>query len=60
MTLSDARAFHAAGQFDEGSMGPKIQAMSQYLEQGGQRGLITNPEKLELALQGKSGTVFEN
>ena len=60
MTLSDARAFHAAGQFDEGRMGPKIQAMSQYLEQGGQRGLITNPEKLELALQGKSGTVFEN
>ncbi|HIA81462.1 MAG TPA: carbamate kinase, partial [Rhodospirillales bacterium] len=58
MTLSDARAFHAAGQFDEGSMGPKIQAMSQYLEHGGRRGLITNPEKLELALQGKSGTAF--
>jgi carbamate kinase len=39
-------------------MGPKIQAMSQFLEHGGQRGLITNPENLELALQGKSGTAF--
>ena len=59
MTLAEAKTFYDSGEFDLGSMGPKVQAMIQYLEAGGKKGLILHPDKLGLALQGKSGTVFE-
>lgn len=58
MTLTEAKSYYADGQFDLGSMGPKVSAMIQYLECGGQKGLITSPENLYLAVLGKSGTVF--
>ena len=59
MTLEEARSLHETGEFDAGSMGPKIQAISQYIERGGRKGLITSPENLGLAMQGKAGTVIE-
>jgi len=59
MTLSEAKAHMADGQFDPGSMGPKVQAMINYLEDGGKKGLIIAPENLVEAVEGKSGTVFE-
>jgi carbamate kinase len=37
-------------------MGPKIESAIDFLSQGGQRVLITQPENLEAALQGRSGT----
>jgi carbamate kinase len=37
-------------------MGPKIEAIIKFLEQGGQQALITNPENIERALEGKTGT----
>ena len=40
----------------EGSMKPKIKAILGYLERGGQRALITNPENIERALDGQTGT----
>jgi carbamate kinase len=37
-------------------MGPKIQASLWFLERGGKEALITNPENIERALLGETGT----
>jgi carbamate kinase len=37
-------------------MAPKIEAAVDYLANGGKEALITSPEKLHLALEGKEGT----
>ena len=46
----------ADGQFPPGSMGPKIRASIRFIEEGGESVLITSPEKLLEALEGKVGT----
>jgi carbamate kinase len=57
MTLSQARQHLAEGNhFARGSMAPKIQAIIGYLEQGGRRAIISNPDNLERALTGETGT----
>lgn len=56
MTLAEARQYLAEGHFLKGSMAPKIEAVIQYLEQGGKKALITNPENIVRALEGKTGT----
>ncbi|MBI2975531.1 MAG: hypothetical protein HYY33_01115 [Chloroflexi bacterium] len=56
MTLAEARQHLAEGQFAKGSMGPKIQAVIWYLERGGKEALVTNPENIERALAGQTGT----
>jgi carbamate kinase len=56
LTLAEAREYLAAGHFHKGSMGPKIEAIVSFLERGGQRALITNPENLGRALKGETGT----
>jgi carbamate kinase len=56
MTVAEARKHHADNQFDRGSMGPKIQAVIEFIEGGGQTGLITNPENIGRALAGETGT----
>jgi carbamate kinase len=56
ITVSDARRYYAEDHFDKGSMGPKIQALVDYLEAGGKEGLITNPENIGRALAGETGT----
>jgi carbamate kinase len=56
MTLSEAKQYLAEGHFARGSMGPKIQAIIWYLEQGGGEALISTPENLEQALAGETGT----
>ncbi|MEF8881115.1 MAG: carbamate kinase [Halapricum sp.] len=50
------RAHLEAGEFSEGSMRPKIEACLQFLEQGGERAVITSPERLIDALSGDAGT----
>ncbi|GMQ86014.1 MAG: carbamate kinase [Acidimicrobiia bacterium] len=42
--------------FAEGSMAPKMRAVVQFLENGGKEALITNPENIERAVAGKTGT----
>jgi len=37
-------------------MGPKIQAVVEFIEGGGQTELITNPENISRALAGETGT----
>lgn len=57
LTLAEARHYLAEGKhFAAGSMGPKIQAVVSYLERGGKEALITDPDNLERALAGQTGT----
>ena len=56
ITVSEAKRFYAEDHFDKGSMGPKIQALVDYLEAGGREGLITNPPNIGRALAGETGT----
>ena len=56
MSTETARNLLAAGEFPPGSMGPKIEAAIEFLEKGGEEVLITLPERLGEALEGKTGT----
>ncbi|MDX1688365.1 MAG: carbamate kinase [Candidatus Promineifilaceae bacterium] len=57
MTLDEARQYLSEGtHFAKGSMAPKIQAVINFLEGGGERAIITNPENIERALAGETGT----
>jgi carbamate kinase len=57
LTLSEAKRYLAeGGHFGSGSMGPKIQAVVNYLEHGGREALITSPDSIEQALAGTTGT----
>ena len=56
MTVAEAKRHFADNQFDMGSMGPKIQAVIEFLEGGGGMGLITNPPNIGRALAGETGT----
>ncbi|HZU66864.1 MAG TPA: carbamate kinase [Ktedonobacteraceae bacterium] len=56
ITLSEAKRYYEQGHFAKGSMGPKVQACINYLEQGGKAALITMPETIDQALAGQTGT----
>ena len=59
LTLEQARNLLADGShFAKGSMAPKIQAVVGYLERGGHQAIVTNPENVERALAGETGTRF--
>jgi carbamate kinase len=59
ITLEEARTYSAEGHFAAGSMQPKIEACINFLA-GSQNphahALITNPENIARALEGKTGT----
>jgi carbamate kinase len=56
MTLAQAKRYLDEGQFDRGSMGPKIEALIAFVEGGGSEGIITDPPHLAAALAGRAGT----
>lgn len=58
VTLEEIERLQAEGHFEAGSMGPKIEAVISFLKAGGRRALITNPESLPLAIEGRAGTHF--
>ena len=59
LTLAQAKEYLAEGvHFAKGSMAPKIQAIVGYLERGGTEAIVTNPENVERALAGETGTRF--
>ena len=60
VSLAEAERLLFEDQFDAGSMGPKVEAMTEYLTHGGGVGVITNPENLDAALEGNAGTRFSN
>jgi carbamate kinase len=56
VTLDEIEQHLAEGHFPPGSMGPKIEAVIHFLKKGGKRALITDPESLPLAIEGRAGT----
>jgi len=56
MTVAEARAHLADGQFPAGSMGPKIEAAAQFVEGGGHQAIVTSLEGAAEALAGRAGT----
>ena len=56
ITLAEAKQYLAEGHFAKGSMEPKIRAIIEFLEAGGKEALVTNPENIERALSGETGT----
>jgi carbamate kinase len=59
MTASEARGYLEAGtHFAAGSMAPKVQAVLNYLDHGGQEAIVTDPANVERALKGETGTRF--
>jgi carbamate kinase len=57
-TVSKIRQYLSEGHFKPGSMKPKIEAIVQFLEGGGQRAIITSPENLLQAVKGEAGTTI--
>jgi len=56
MNVAEAKKYIEEGHFAKGSMLPKIQAIVRFLEAGGREAIVTNPESLEKALKGETGT----
>lgn len=57
LTLEEVKHhLDVGGHFLAGSMEPKMRAVVQFLEAGGKEALITNPENLERAMAGETGT----
>jgi carbamate kinase len=56
ISLAEARQYLQGGHFAKGSMGPKVQAIINYLEAGGKQALVTDPQNIGRALAGQSGT----
>ncbi len=56
MTLAEAKQYLKEGHFAKGSMAPKVQAVINYLEAGGSEALVTDPQNIERALAGETGT----
>ncbi|ABZ85172.1 carbamate kinase [Heliomicrobium modesticaldum Ice1] len=56
VTLGELKRYVAENHFAPGSMLPKVQAVISFLEGGGKKAIITNPESLEEAVAGRTGT----
>lgn len=56
MTRSEAQSHLDDGQFLAGSMGPKVEACIRFLENGGERAIITSLDQAVEALAGETGT----
>lgn len=60
MTLAETKRYMAEGHFKPGSMLPKMQAVVEFLEAGGKVAIITDPDHLGAALNGRGGTRVEH
>jgi carbamate kinase len=59
LSLAEARRYLAEGvHFAAGSMAPKIEAVIEYLENGGKHAIVTDPPNLARAVAGQTGTHF--
>lgn len=58
LSVNDAIKFLEEHQFPAGSMGPKVQAVVNFLQTGGKKAMITSIDKITDALEGKAGTHF--
>ena len=58
VSLPEIKRYLEEGHFKPGSMKPKIEAIIQFLENGGEMAIITSPENLLRATKGKAGTTI--
>ena len=58
ISLSEVKGYLEEGHFKPGSMKPKIEAIIEFLENGGERAIITSPENLLRAVKGEAGTTI--
>ena len=58
LSLAQAKHYLAKGHFGKGSMAPKVQAVIDYLECGGQHAVITDINHISQAMTGQAGTHF--
>ena len=58
LPVSEARELLAAGEFPEGSMGPKVQACVDFVASGGPRAVIASLQHASDAVFGDAGTVI--
>lgn len=56
LSVADARAHLAAGQFPPGSMGPKVEALCRFVERTGRAAAVGSIERVEDTLEGRAGT----
>lgn len=56
VSAAELRAYYEQGEFPAGSMGPKVKAALDFLENGGTKVIITSPEYLKAALNNEGGT----
>lgn len=60
ITIEETKQYVLENHFPPGSMLPKIEASLSFLENGGKRVIITNPESLKEAITEKQGTHIVN
>lgn len=60
MSLVEAKKLKEEGHFAIGSMLPKVNAAILYLNNGGQKAIITSPQCLKDAINDKAGTLITN
>jgi carbamate kinase len=58
VSLSEIKRYLEEGHFKPGSMRPKIEAVIEFLEAGGEKAIITSPENLLKAVKGEAGTTI--
>ncbi|MGE5841286.1 MAG: carbamate kinase, partial [Deltaproteobacteria bacterium] len=58
VSLLEIKRYLEEGHFKPGSMKPKIEAIIQFLENGGEKAIITSPENLLSAYKGQAGTTI--
>jgi len=56
VSLDEIEDYYGQGHFPPGSMGPKIEAAVEFLEAGGKEVIITSPDLVGAAMEGKAGT----
>lgn len=56
ITLDELKGYMAEGHFAPGSMLPKVQAVISFIEKGGKKAIITDPEHIKAAVAGETGT----
>jgi carbamate kinase len=58
-TPAELRTYAGGDEFASGSMGPKVEAVVRFVENGGRRAVITSLDRIEDAVHGRAGTVVE-
>jgi carbamate kinase len=56
LTPAEAERYRAAGEFPDGSMGPKVESLVRFIRNGGTRAIICHLDDIAAAVAGNGGT----